>query len=462
MIDIIAEEDFDHARSRDDDSEDEDRIQKLDRSSTTIESYRALVDECTNYLNIATLLMNLPISTKMDSLFPVLTPLYEALSPEYNFRLPFWKLISEPWELLEPLMISDSDIGPKLAPLCPFLNIERDEFYVKRAIHLYTRSSIQSATEPSFTTQLSPQMESLLKDIDDIASCTKKPLTRVKIWRLVYEMEKDRNSNIALKALETALEVFDQISSINAISESEQQTYNDIKYETILEMVKHKSKEVLLEMQSCKSRIIRHDADSLWKEILCYESIILKLTPHLGDIASLLKVFFENILQEVWVLQLHILRNTSNVLAAYDLFDQKLLPIVAEYLRDAGEVARKLYQIHIALDSNQEKKEDAPSNILTSSILQSVRHSMIGKLLADVDMPDSDSHSRVMKSAAQGSNNQSGSLGNGLWGTIASSDSVVSPSSAEFRRREDIYRAFGIATLLASCTPTCPRYLYFP
>lgn len=455
---------------------------------------------CTKYLHIATLLMNLPISTKMNVIFPELESLYENLNSEYSYRLPFWKLLSEPWSLLEPLMIADSDIGPKLSPLCPFLNIDRDDFYVKRAVHLYTRSSLQSNLDQSLesttpnttiptttptTTTLSPQMESLLKDIDDIASCTKKPLTRVKIWRLVYEMEKERNSNIALKALETALGVFDQMSAINIISEIDQQSYRDMKYEILLEKVKHQSKEILSNMNIQKLNLIQHDTNIYWKKIFStdYYSIVNKLTPYLGDITTLLKIFFEIILEEVWVIQLHTLRKTSSILSPYEIINQKLLPVVNEYLKYVGDVAIKLYEIHLTLEncSNEKKEENITTattntntNILTSSILQSVRHSLIGKLLADVDVPGSDDTSRVMKSTSQINQIQSSgsgsshSIATGLWGTISSSDSVVSPSSAEMRRREDIYRAFGIASLLATCSTSCPRslfvyfiYLYF-
>lgn len=478
----------------DDENEDETNDKfggKLDKSSSTIASYRLLAEECTKYLHIATLLMNLSIPTKMKTLFPELESLYDNLAAEYSFRLPFWKLITDPWPLLEPLMIFDSEIGPKLSPLCPFLNIERDDFYVKRAIHLYTRSSLQSATtiaspkassEPSSGTLLSPQMESLLKEIHDIASCTKKPLTRVKIWRLVYEMEQDRNSSVALKALETALEVFDQLSSITsnmATDPGDLQTYHDMKYETTLELVKHKSKEILLGMQAHKMNLIRHDSNPTWKTILSSDnnSIVARLTPFLGDITGLLKVFFETVvLEEVWVIQLNALRKTASatscLLTVHDLLDEPLLPVVAEYLKFIGEVAVKLYEIHSTLESfntlgvgiedggKEHTSTSTPNNPLTSSILQVVRHSQIGKLLADVDVPGSSADSRVMKSASSQSSQTTGggtSLMGGLWGTISSSDSVVSPSSAELRRREDVFRAFGIAALLATCTPSCPR-----
>jgi hypothetical protein len=491
LLDILSEEEIDSRQRNDDASDDDDhsaeQIQLSNKGSTTTkELFRSLIEESTRYLHVATLLTNLSISTKMDLIFPDLADLYAPLAPEYSFRLPFWKLIADPWALLEPLMIADADIGPKLSPLCPFLSIERDDFYVKRAIHLYTRSSLQSIASPFLTDQftpsspisegarshsstapLTPQMESLLKEIDEIASCTKKPLTRVKIWRLVYEMEKDRNASVALKALETALQVFDQISSLGMISDADLvQTYKDIKYETLLEMVKHKSRETLLDMQNFNARLTQSNPSLHWETTILpsdHHSILSKLAPHLGDISALLKVFFESLLEEAWVLQLKILRKTATVLSAYDLLDQKLLPVISEYLKYAGEVAVQLYEIHLTLDScSQEDLTAPPTSALTSSVLQSIRHGIIGRLLADVDTTaqGADSHSRVMKSASQSSSAHVGGsnpLMSGLWGTISSTDSVVSPSSAEFRRREDVYRAFGIATLLATCTSTCPR-----
>jgi hypothetical protein len=468
-----------------------------------VSSYRQLAEECTKYLHIATLLMNLVIPTKLPSLFPDLEPLYESLASEYWHRLPFWRLISDPWPLLEPLMISDSDseLGPKLSPLCPFLNIDRDDFYVKRAIHLYTRSSLQSSSglssgssgesvalsSSSSAVSLSPQMESLLAEIHDIASCTKKPLTRVKIWRLVYEMEQDRNSSVALKALETALEVFDQLQDMVQGAELGE-SYRDMKYEVLLELVKHKSKEILQEMQREKERLIRQDSNVIWKRIMNSERhcIVSKLTPYLGDITALLKIFFETVLEEVWVLQLNALRKTTGeavgggttgVLSAYDLLDEPLLPVVTEYLKFIGQVAVKLYDIHSTVEAfnsseevkeSKEKDQGSSANPLTSSLLQSVRHSQIGRLLADVDTPGSSSSSQTSAQTSSTSGSHSSSAvtsastsAGELWGSISSAadNSIISPSSAEVRRREDVYRAFGIAALLATCTASCPSLL---
>lgn len=386
-------------------------------------------------------------------------------------------------------MIIDSDITTKLSPLCPLLNLDRDDFYVKRAIHLYTRSTLTSISSSNLSTTSnlentntnvnnnlnSPQLENLLKDIDDIASCTKKPLSRVKIWRLVYEMEKDRNTNIAEKALITALNVFDQLSKIEHISDEENTTYSEIKYETILEMVKHKSKETIIKMMEYKNNIISQYKNIIWKQIHQTEqmSLINKLSPYFGDISKLLKTFFEIIIDDVWIMQLNFLRNITPILSVNDLLDQKQIPIVSDYLQYVGKVAIKIYQYHLMLENcnvEKNKKDEQPSSsssTLTSSILQSIRHGIIGKLLADVDNSVSDNNSRAIKSNSQTFTQQQSGISNshslmsGLWDTSTSAtsnaDSSISPSLAEMRRREDIYRAFGIAALLSTCTSSCPR-----
>lgn len=67
--------------------------------------------------------------------------IYDGVNPTYWGRLPIWQLLEEPWEIIEPIMASSPDFAGKLAPLCVPLQLNKDEFYSRKIMALYSNGS---------------------------------------------------------------------------------------------------------------------------------------------------------------------------------------------------------------------------------------------------------------------------------------------------------------------------------
>ena len=57
----------------------------------------------------------------------------------YKTRIPFWVLLEDPWSIIDPLMTADTEYVSKLAPMCTFLHIDKDEFHSRAIMSSYPR-----------------------------------------------------------------------------------------------------------------------------------------------------------------------------------------------------------------------------------------------------------------------------------------------------------------------------------
>ena len=58
--------------------------------------------------------------------------------------MPIWELLQEPWAIVEPIMASSPDLAGKLAPLCVPLQLNKDEFYSRKIMALYSNGTKSS------------------------------------------------------------------------------------------------------------------------------------------------------------------------------------------------------------------------------------------------------------------------------------------------------------------------------
>ena len=70
--------------------------------------------------------------------------IFLGINPTYWGRLPIWELLQEPWAIIEPIMASSPDFAGKLAPLCVPLQLNKDEFYSRKIMALYSNGSKSS------------------------------------------------------------------------------------------------------------------------------------------------------------------------------------------------------------------------------------------------------------------------------------------------------------------------------
>lgn len=127
-------------------------------------------------------------------------------------NIPFWKLIDEPWAVLDSLLkacmtcsgtgvvngsisaeVEADGISLKLSSLCPVLNICKDEFHRKR-IKLYYEAHRKSSTMVD-SVNSSPEEDNLrsvfLTNMQDNIDFIQDPLLQVQVWRWLYLREQD-------------------------------------------------------------------------------------------------------------------------------------------------------------------------------------------------------------------------------------------------------------------------------
>lgn len=457
IIDILSEEEVEDSANRSigegmpsaDESDEEpgsgvgSRTRLLGSKQVKFDS---LVEECTTYLNIATFLASLSIPMDMAKSFPHLQSYYNGLSQEYLHRVPFWELLREPWVILEPLMNNSTELSSKLTPICAYLKLERDEYYVKRATNLYSKcmSGLMGMSADSITSEY----DKVIATVGDVVSYVKNSVEQVKVWKSLYDMEKERYSDVALRCLERAHLVFDTPVSV----EGDPDVIDNLRKSVLEDIVKHKSRAVLQKLDHDHQRFVFADGSTHSGRLLAD-----RIEKALGDLNSLVKLLLEYTVEKAWVLQLRYLRNTNSVLCCFDVLTTFHLPIISDFVYRMGEAISEISQHHQML-CQESGASHASGGSPSPSTLQMVTHAMIGRLLADADIQKEFSDQRVMMSASEKGGHiglgGAGNWGGGAWGSI---NSGVAPSQAENRRRDDLFKAFAISVLIASCTDISHR-----
>ena len=96
------------------------------------------------YIDITSFLHGLVFQPEASRSIASISTIYDGINPTYWGRLPIWELLQEPWAIVEPIMASSPDLAGKLAPLCVPLQLNKDEFYSRKIMALYSNGSKSS------------------------------------------------------------------------------------------------------------------------------------------------------------------------------------------------------------------------------------------------------------------------------------------------------------------------------
>ena len=187
---------------------------------------------------------------------------------------------------------------------------------------------------------------------------------------------------------------------------------------------------------------------------LQFISYNMQLITLLKDPQQMIRRAFELVMENAWNAQLWSLRSMGEtVVSTIDIVHQPITLGIVAYLQKVG-LAISLLSHHLesqlksALATDASSNLDAkpqPMNVVAPPMncLETIRHSCIGKMLADVEPL-----SRTAESSASGFSYSSTSA---HWDQLDGSS--IKPTPAEMRWREDAYLGFCIAALIG-CTPS--------
>ena len=355
--------------------------------------------------------------------FPSQVGVYKNLSGVYLTRIPTWTLLKEPWALLDPLMSTYPDIAAKLYSLWRPLYLDKDVFLVRQLMAKYTSmrnspstslpssSSLldeKTATIPAGSYDNSPygMLSSSLDTIMD-------DQTKIDLLKWVIERESkesDGHSTIALSALEDAISIINA-NAVTTTSGVGNSNFDVIKDEMLTEIVRLNSLRLLREFQSKFDMTFPNDL------------LLSKDNPLLSTPVELCLKVLDTCSQVAWINQLDALKITGRtVLCTNDLLGLNISASTIVFVQNVGKVLQSL-SLHAL-------KNPTHANSSTRELLLNIRQSYFNKLLYS-SCDDSDDNDNE-------------------WALHASKP-VQYPTTAEVRRRNDVYRAFCLALLAHTC-----------
>jgi hypothetical protein len=391
------------------------------KSSTIME-----IDLCRSYIDITSFLSGIVFPIEVINQISSINEIYTNItSIQYLTRVPLWPLINEPWAIIESIMMASSNIASKLYPLCHPLLLNKDEFITRKIKAIYNKKEDNIINKNTSTDKFEIVSE-LINGISDFK-------LRLNVWKWLYTKEKGINNIIAEKAitmslqlLTTSIPVNNELVNVEAIDSLMTSLIND------------------LVSIRCEFTIINLDnkVTNIFNNYTTMASLA-RFKSSYNNPNILLQNLLEVVISKSWSLQLQSLRSHSEILCSGDIYNQIHTPLVVKYLKYVS-VAIKEIILHNSMLTTTEvvkNKEDLNN-------LESIRHSMIGKFLSDVDNNNTNS-----KTSSNSSNTTT------LWGGGNSTSSLICTLS-ELRRREDVFLSFSISVLISSCDSIETRSSY--
>lgn len=351
------------------------------------------------YLNLSSFLITVPLGVNIHTLIPSLAKEYVGVPKEYQYRIPLWQLLEDPWGILEPIIAAFPETSARVSPLCDLLHLDRDEFASKRVMAHYSfmrekeNSSIFSPT-------------SAMHDIADMILHIHSALQQINIWRWIFEKEKHLNGEIAQQALQ------------NALTTAKGITDDDI------EGVVHELEEEMI-MMRCKILL----AGLQWSE----EDTCL-LVPSLYDPMLLLRELLRVCIEKCWKTHIHSVGFGTHVLCIHDICHVSLTKSALKIVDAVCPVLCDVWKLYNQSEGFAAKMQP----------LETIRLDIISKLLADVE-------------SSEGLSTKSSGWDSSGW---SSGENSTKLTSAEYRRRDDYFQGYAIAVLVRACADGASQESY--
>ena len=472
LIDLLSAEEVpeeaEDASFRDEANEDvttsfslKNRAQKV--STATLQAERGTSHELElyrRYLEIAAYLAGLKFPTESTSAIKTTTPSspYDGISVSYRERIPLWQLLEDAWSVLDPLLTHVPESAGKLAPLCVPLRLDKADFNFRKIMALYARmtnklesdsSGKASAGQAVLSVSTKEGKRAALQATSEaIDASLTSPLQQLKLWQWVYDREVGNGDDEhAMLALQAALAVAQShptlVAPKDAFGTASAVGAEDSEGSSVHARLTSEMRALKCKLTVKQFNLALVDSPAAAKELLSAVS----------DPSLLLRCLFETVMEISWDMYVHGLQQLGTPVTAFVLSDsapnQQLLEFVSTASKAIDEVAQ-----HCGLNLPVQAATAVEGQNTTH--LELARHNMIGKMLSDVDTSSaqagagpSDREGAAASTSGLFAAGQAAGAKKGFWGS--SDDTTYAPSTAESRRREDVYLALSISVLVLTC-----------
>lgn len=390
--------------------------------------------------------------------FPAAPTATKFVAPVYNERVPLWPLLSDPWSVLDPLLTRMPESAAKLAPLCVPLGLDKSDFNFRKVVALYTRMTSSAggsvtievdASQPRSASHIEGKRAAMDTAVEAVEASLLSPLQQMELWHWIYQRESQEGDDAnALAALEAALTVARASPSL-LLSQSRIAIEGGCSAEESL--LGFFSNE--LRTLRCRCTVRRFAAGLPDSPGICDQLLSLVNNP-----AQMVRFMFEAICAVAWDLHMQGTSAVGTPVTVFRISQEAPSNAVLEFVLKAAGAVDEIAN-HCGLDvppqgASSANGDSAPPSGAQNTSLEQLRHTMIARLLSDVDSQTTGERDGSAAGSAAGT--LSGSA-KGLHGL--GNDSPFTPTAAERRRREDLFLSMSIAALVITCSSAVQRYV---
>lgn len=374
--------------------------------------YKLYIDAI-NYL----LSLNIP-NDALQSVRQVasLREIYTGIDGKFSFRLPFWTLIQDPWQVLDPIFdgASNSAFSEKLLPLCYSIGVNKEEYNARSIFAIYRSHSAHiSLNGPTPEGNDDKAISSGSGSIDFIVSVMDEklsnPLYKVQLWEWIIERELQRqNYTVALLSLQKCL---DTILQHQSIADGE-----------IASKLQNAHERLSAKLTKLK---LERDVRNLCK-LMNSPYILNKLLSLLDRPKEVIVLSLQIVTEYCWELQMRHFQTTTDNIDILTILPAYPTGMVMQFLHEASNIFYQICKHSCPNQSIEEEKQyyyDVVQQLLFGYLVDLRVHSR-NKIPSNVDIDG-------MKAS---------------W-SFADQPSPSIPTFAEFRRREDVFFSFGLFVL---------------
>ena len=468
------------------------------------------------YVDICNFLLSTSIPSKIMVLIrqvPALSNFYARLSTSdglYSLRLPLWPLISHPWTVLDPILETSVDFAEKLLPLCYSLGLDKEEFTARSIFAAFKREVHSDDKDASLATGSYGTISSVASNnakIDKLFDHMKKvvherllhPMSKINLWKWIYEEEKVKNKVIAIRALQYGLEVLQPLTAHANQQGDMTSTGNTNKFLMLKQYCQEALQELRFEVCVMKFTSLFPCASYLFDILkpLIAANTSSSTTSSTSSLELLVKYCMELVIEYAWDCQMNGMHNTtcgstgtasstmtvvspnasfssgaasgggtSFGLSTQDTAKFRPLSSVLQLVSQVSPIMVEMCGYIVEKLSVSVAGHDVPttnSNVPTASTLQfldTTINQMIFKFLAEFNLTTAttsssgtESTSTTTTTTASISNNvdtsiEVNALCKSFYKLSINTPNPAIPTGAEYRRREDLFLAFAIDILI--------------
>jgi hypothetical protein len=370
----------------------------------------------------------------------------DLVHSEYTHRVPLWPLVNETWKILDPILENFPQHGSKLSLLCHALDITADEFHERRVMAVTNLCPSRAADVHGWVfgesfKELSVVLEKITEFRANLSTIAE-PKVRLRLWCWAVDRELMMQRWDIAELILTS--ITGDISSCPEIYAAPDCL--SMKLDLYAALARINIRKATLQMM--------HPLNCPDETHFELEQVISTSDPSNAD--RTLKGLLMRLNDVAWLIQykpsnccgVTSLTSQGSLFCTFDFCNSRISEEVIVYVSRCFRQLSLAFEKSLELDRIIEQPQDATAKG-PNDVLGNIRTSLVLKLIYDGFF--SFASDSLSTDANEGDINSKSSFGQPWTALLGVQNSILSPTSADERRRSDIFSSFFSAVVLLTC-----------